>query len=101
MARLAYNYKAKHGIDTPRKFLKRYAKTTDYTNYLKHIKDKTGFGADQAVDFTNVDTLQKFIPAVGSFEIGPKYWNTYSPSVVSNAVLSAIPPSSAVRKVAR
>lgn len=95
MSRILYNYGAKHGIDTPLATVSRFAKSapaakkTEYANFLK---SKTGWGPDDKIDLTKEDTLQKLVPSMASFEIGPAWTAKHDPSVVSNAVTRAIPP---------
>ena len=45
--------------------------------------------------------LHKLVPAMGSFEIGQKNWGTYSPSVVSNAVVKGIPVKTTQKRTVR
>jgi len=95
MSRILYNYGAKHGIDTPLATVSRFAKSapaakkTEYANFLK---SKTGWGPNDKIDLTKEDTLQKLVPSMASFEIGPAWTAKHDPSVVSNAVTRAIPP---------
>lgn len=94
MARTLYNYGAKHGIDTPLATVSRFAKSdsaskkTEYANYLK---SRTGWGPNDKIDLTKEDTLQRLVPSMASFEIGPAWTARHDPSVVSNAVTRAIP----------
>lgn len=96
-ARTLYNYGKLHGIDTVNGVLNRFApvkdKNRNNANYASHIQKRTGIAPDQKINLTDEATLQKLVPAMGSFEIGPRFFNTYNTSSVSNAVHSAIPPS--------
>jgi hypothetical protein len=95
MARTLYNYKAKHGLDTLQAILARYAKSATAAKrvaYEKFIRSKTGWKPGAKIDLTDTDTLHQLVPAMADFEIGPKFTAYHDPSVVSNAVLRAIPP---------
>jgi hypothetical protein len=95
MARTLYNYGAKHGIGTPKDTVYRFAKSdpeAQKTRYMNFIKSRTGWAPDQKIDLTNIDTLQKLVPTMADFEIGPAWTANHDPSVVSNAVTRAIPP---------
>jgi hypothetical protein len=98
MARTLYNYGAKHGLNTPEAVVGRYAPPSENSTkaYLSAIEKQTGFKPGQKIDLTSEDTLQRLVPAMGTHEIGGRYFNSYDPSVVSNAVASAFP-----RKVPR
>lgn len=93
MARTLYNYGAKHGLKTPDAVVGRYAPPSENSTkaYLSAIEKLTGFKPNQKIDLTSEDVLQKLVPAMGSHEIGGRYFNAYDPSVVSNAVASAFP----------
>lgn len=95
MARTLYNYKAKHGLDTLKAILARYAKSATAAKrakYEKFVNGKTGWQPGAKIDLTNTDTLHQLVPAMAAFEIGPKFTAYHDPSVVSNAVIRAIPP---------
>lgn len=93
MARILYNYGAKHGIDTIKSIVARFAKSApaakkiEYENFLK---SKTGWNPDGKIDLTNENTLQRLVPSMAAFEIGPKWTGKHDPGVVSNAVTRAI-----------
>lgn len=93
MARTLYNYGAKHGLNTPEAVVGRYAPPSENSTkaYLSAIEKQTGFKPNQKIDLTSEDILQRLVPAMGTHEIGGRYFNSYDPSVVSNAVASAFP----------
>jgi len=95
-ARTLYNYGRLHNIDTVNGVLNRFApvkdKNNNNANYASHIQKRTGIAPNQKINLRDEATLQKLVPAMGSFEIGPKFFNTYNTTSVSNAVHNAIPP---------
>lgn len=96
-ARTLYNYGKLHNINTVAGVLDRFAPVKDNnknnSNYASHIQTHTGIAPDQKINLMDEAILQKLVPAMGSFEIGPKLFNAYNTTSISNAVHSAIPPT--------
>ena len=92
MSRVIRNYGKLHKIDTLRGVVNRYAPAVENNQkaYMSAVSKSTGFKPDDKINLTNEATLQKLVPAMGSYEIGPRYFSTYNPSLVSNAVSRAV-----------
>jgi hypothetical protein len=92
MARTLFNYGRRHKIDSLEGVVNRYApaKENNQSAYLASVRQKTGLKPGARIDLTDEATLQKLVPAMGSHEIGPRYFSTYDPSMVSNAVARAV-----------
>lgn len=91
LARILRNYGRRHGINTVEGAVGRYAPPSenDTGAYAAGVRNLTGIRPNQEIDLTDVNTVQRLVPAFMSREIGPNYAGTYSPSVVSNAVNAA------------
>lgn len=92
MARTLNNYGRLHNINSLEGVINRYApaKENNQAAYLSSVRKRMGLKPGARLDLTDAGTLQKLVPAMGAHEIGPKYFATYNPSLVSNAVSRAM-----------
>lgn len=92
MARTLFNYGRLHNINSLEGVVDRYAPASENNQaaYLSSVRQKTGLKPGARLDLTDEGTLQRLVPAMGAHEIGPQYFSTYSPALVSNAVARAM-----------
>lgn len=93
MSRVLYNWKNKHGFDTLRQGVSRYAPSSEnnVSDYLSKLQATTGWKPDDKLDFGKVETLQKLVPAMIRNEIGPDWAAQIDSGSISNGVAAAFP----------
>lgn len=69
-----YSSVKKHNTDTLRKYINRYAPSSenDTNRYLKHITDTTGISADEPIP-TDMESLKNILRSQMEVELGQKY----------------------------
>lgn len=74
LARVLINYKKKHGVDTIRKAIQRWAPPSenDTDAYVDSVSDVVGFGPDDPIDLENRLLLCRIISAICRHENGRK-----------------------------
>jgi hypothetical protein len=72
LARVLINYKKKHGVDTIRKAITRWAPAVenDTDKYVDHVADQVGFGPDDRIDLENRLLLCRLVNAIIRHENG-------------------------------
>lgn len=88
-ARNAYNYRARHGIDTLTGLARRWApkNENDTNGYIARLSQQTGWAPTQSIDFRDEANLRKLLPAIFTNEVGA---TGYDPTLISNAVHDAV-----------
>jgi len=75
-ARILITYGKKYGIDTIYDIIDRYAPPEDNNpnnaNYVKHVSNGSGFGANEKIDLTDPRVLMKLMRPIFEFENGQK-----------------------------
>ena len=89
MAKVLHAYRVKHGLDTISGIIARWAPSSDGNNvkaYVGAVSEGTGFGADDRLDTTDPDVLEKLITAIIRHENGEQ---PYDPELIRNGIAMA------------
>lgn len=72
LTRVLKNYQTRHGINTLRGVVNRWAPVTENPTeqYIRNLEAWTGFSADQALNLQDAATLAKLVPAIIRMENG-------------------------------
>jgi len=79
MAKILVNYKKKHGVDTIREVIARWAPPSenDTESYVEHVANQVGFGPDDKIDLENPLLLNRLILAISRHENGRNEGNDW------------------------
>ena len=74
MLKLLQNYKTRHGCDTVRKMITRWAPPSENKTdvYIDFVAKKTGISPDASVDVTDRDVMIRIATAISEMENGRK-----------------------------
>lgn len=86
MARVLVNYQDRHGLNTLRGVLSRWAPSNenDTQNYISRVADRAGLDPDQVIDVRA--NLHRIVPAIIVQENGA---NPYPPTVITQGIALA------------